>query len=243
MTEKQQKVLGDTLRRVSPRPPAHAFGRKRRRPMALRKTPGRSPKESRGRSESPSLMVRPRRVQGRSESPWRARRRVPSPHTNKTFHQRCDSEGVQRATGKPSGAPAGANPFPHTTQTLNQRCGPEGVQRATGKPSGAPAGAYPRLTQKNLSSTLRLRRSPEGDRKALWRARRREPFSSHNANSQSTLRPRRSPEGDRKALWRARRRGPSAPATKKTLPTGQIACRQRLSICPGEITPSRLRSR
>ena len=73
------------------------------------------------------------------------------------FFRRLRSEGVQGASGKPFGAPAGAYSLPRRGLTRRLRRGlglavpwgalllrvaTEGFQRASGKPFGAPAGAY-----------------------------------------------------------------------------------------------------
>ena len=72
------------------------------------------------------------------------------------FQPASVSEGFQKASGKPFGAPAGAYLLPRVGMTRRLRRGwwgcrpmgfmpasvPEGFQRANGKPFGVPAGAY-----------------------------------------------------------------------------------------------------
>ena len=87
--------------------------------------------------------------------------------------------------------------------------GPEGFQKATGKPFGrARRREIPCKTKMNLQKMPKVwgRRSPEGDRKALWsRPQARNPRKTKtNLQKMPKVWGRRFPKGDRKALWSRR---------------------------------------
>ena len=116
-------------------------------------------------SRAPAVVDRrPRRMQGRAESPCHARRHAPSCQAKKAKKKKGHPKVSKGRAESPCHARRHA-PLPSKESQKEKRT-PEGFQRASGKPFGTPAGVTPAKQKRPLPKREEAQKGCRGERKA-----------------------------------------------------------------------------